>query len=177
MTTFETSQQSDLFPTELASMSSQAAFPAKTSALQESKQVLRASVVDYGQSAPVLLGSFSPDTPSLRTSQTCLMESGEIGLSEFSGTFPRSGMMRSGIVYQLVTLAPHIEGTEFGSLLTPSAQGWKAWTFRNPYALIRKNHADGNLQEQLMRLYQRMITPECEEQLMGFPISWTDLNA
>jgi len=178
MTTFETSQQSDLFPMELESMSSQADFPAKTSQSQETKQEYTTErAVVYGQSAPVLLGSFDPNTPSLKTSQTCLMENGELGLSEYSGTFPRSGMMRSGTVYQLVTLVPHIEGTEYGSLLTPSAQGWKAWTFRNPYALIRKNHADGNLQEQLMRLYQRMITPEFEEQLMGFPKSWTDLNA
>ena len=118
MTTFETSQQSDLFPTELASMSSQAASPAKTSALQESKQVLRASAVDSGQSAPVLLGSFSRDMPSLKTCQTCLMENGELGLSEFSGTFPRSGMMRSGTVYQLPNLARTI--TEIGSGLLPT---------------------------------------------------------
>lgn len=126
MTTFETSQQSDLFPTELASMSSQAASPAKTSALQENKQVLRASAVDYGQSAPVLLGSFSPDTPSLKTSQTCLMENGELGLSEFSGTFPRSGMMRSGTVYQLPNLARTT--TEIGSGLLPTLTAQTAGT-------------------------------------------------
>jgi hypothetical protein len=108
----EQSQQSDWLQTELESMSSQAAFPAKTSQSQERVQASRVSAVDYGQSAPVLLGSFDPDTPSLKTSQTCLMENGEIGLSEFSGTFPRSGMMRSGTVYQLPNLARTI--TEIG---------------------------------------------------------------
>ena len=49
------------------------------------------SVVDSGQSAPVCLGSFDPDTPSLKTSQTCLTEVGDIGLSEYSGTFPQVG--------------------------------------------------------------------------------------
>lgn len=97
-------------------------------------------------------------------------------MAEYSQTWPRSGMMRNGIAYRLPTLAPAIGGTEFGSLLTPSAQMWKAWTFRNPYALIRKKHADGNLQEQLMRLYQRMITPESVEILMGYPKSWSALN-
>ena len=85
-------------------------------------------------------------------------------------------MMCNGIAYQLPTLEPVIDGTEFGSLLTPLAQMWKAWTFRNPFALIRKNHADGNLQEQLMRLYQRMITPECVEIMMGYPKSWSALK-
>ena len=118
MTMYEQSQQSDWLQTELESMSLQAASPAKTSQPLEDRQVLKASAVDYGQSAPVLLGSFSPDTPSLKTLQTCLMENGELGLSEFSGTFPRSGMMRSGTVYQLPNLARTT--TEIGSGLWPT---------------------------------------------------------
>ncbi len=113
MTMSEQSQQSDLFPMELESMSSQEDFPAKTSPSRDTKQALKANAVDSGQSAPVLLGSFDPDTPSLKTSQTCLMENGELGLSEYSGTFPRSGMMRNGTVYQLPNLARTI--TEIGS--------------------------------------------------------------
>jgi hypothetical protein len=121
MTMYEQSQQSDWLQTELESMSLQAASPAKTSQSQETSEALKQSVVDYGQSAPVFLGSFDPNTPSLKTSQTCLMENGELGLSEFSGTFPRSGMMRSGTVYQLPNLARTI--TEIGSGLwsTPLA--------------------------------------------------------
>ena len=119
MTMYEQSQQSDWLQTELESMSSQADSPAKTFQSQETKQVSQTErAVDYGQSAPVLLGSFDPDTPSLKTSQTCLMENGELGLSEFSGTFPRSGMMRSGTVYQLPNLARTT--TEIGSGLWPT---------------------------------------------------------
>ena len=125
MTTFETSQQSDLFPMELESMSSLEDFPAKTSHLQDRKQVLRASAVDCGQSAPVLLGKLDRDTPSLKTSQTCLTETGEIGLSEYSGTFPRSGMMRSGTVYQLPNLARTI--TEIGSGLSATQEERFYW--------------------------------------------------
>ena len=72
MTMLDQSQQSDWLQTELESMSSQEDFPAKTSQSQDTKQALKASAVDYGQSAPVLLGSFDPGTPSLKTSQTCL---------------------------------------------------------------------------------------------------------
>ena len=120
MTTSEQSQQTDLFPTELELMSLREDSPAKTSQLLETKQALKASSVDYGQSAPVLLGSFDPDTPSLKTSQTCLMENGELGLSKYSGTFPRSGMMRSGTVYQLPNLARTI--TEIGSGLSATQE-------------------------------------------------------
>jgi hypothetical protein len=118
MTMYEQSQQSDWLQTELESMSLQADSPAKISASRDTSEVLKQSVVDCGQSAPVCLGSFDLDTPSLRTSQTCLMENGELGLSEFSGTFPRSGMMRSGTVYQLPNLARTI--TEIGSGLWPT---------------------------------------------------------
>ena len=119
MTMYEQSQQSDWLQTELESMSLRAASPAKTSQSQEIRQEYKTErAVDYGQSAPVLLGSFDLNTPSLKTSQTCLMENGELGLSEFSGTFPRSGMMRSGTVYQLPNLARTI--TEIGSGLLPT---------------------------------------------------------
>lgn len=118
MTTSDKSQQTDLFPMELELMSSLEASPAKTSPLQGIKQVLKASVADSGQSAPVFLGRFDPGTPSLKTSQTCFLENGEIGLSEFSATFPRSGMMRSGTVYQLPRLAPTITEIGCGSSVT-----------------------------------------------------------
>ena len=119
MTMYEQSQQSDWLQTELELMSLQAASPAKTYQSQETKQEYKTErEAAYGQSAPVCLGSFDPNTPSLKTSQTCLMENGELGLSEFSGTFPRSGMMRSGTVYQLPNLARTI--TEIGSGLLPT---------------------------------------------------------
>ena len=118
MTTYDKSQQTDLFPMELELMSSLEASPAKTSPLQGIKQVLKASVADSGQSAPVFLGRFDPGTPSLKTSQTCFLENGEIGLSEFSATFPRSGMMRSGTVYQLPNLARTITEIGCGSSVT-----------------------------------------------------------
>ena len=36
--------------------------------------------------------------------------------------------------------------------------------------------ADGNLQEQLARVYRKMITPKCAEIMMGYPEGWTDLD-
>jgi len=119
MTMYEQSQQSDWLQTELESMSSQEVSPAKTFQSQETKQEYKTERgAVYGQSAPVCLGSFQPRYAIFETSQTCLMENGELGLSEYSGTFPRSGMMRSGTVYQLPNLARTI--TEIGSGLLPT---------------------------------------------------------
>ena len=96
--------------------SSPAASPARTSHLPERGLALRASAAAYGANTPDLLGRFDPDTPSLRTSQRCLFE----GLSVFSGTWPRSGMMRNGTAYRLPTLAPLTAGTGYGSSPTHS---------------------------------------------------------
>ena len=121
MKTLDKSQQTDLFPTELELMSSQEDFPAKTSQLQEIRLELKAKEVGYGLSAPVFLGTFDQNTPSLKTSQTCLTEEMEIGLSEFCGTFPKSGMMQSGTVYELQTLARPTGGNESGLFAIPTA--------------------------------------------------------
>lgn len=204
MTMYEQSQQSDWLQTELELMSSQAASPAKTSQQQDKKQELKASAVDYGQSAPVFLGSFDPDTPSLKTSQTCLMENGELGLSEFSGTFPRSGMMRSGTVYQLPHLAHITEETGFGLWPTPTAtanQGAPSMQkrYRRPHfwptpcahesrlGYQRRDTGKKGTQKSLTTLVidsqggrdqvVGTLNPTWVEWLMGFPLGHTDLNA
>ena len=169
MTMYEQSQQSDWLQTELESMSLPADSLAKTSASQETEQEYKTErEVAYGQSAPVLLGSFSPDTPSLKTSQTFLMESGELGLSEFSGTFPRSGMMRSGTVYQLPNLARTT--TEIGSGLWPTPTAHNAKEGAYPSEYTRKTPT-------LSAQAGGKLNPAWVEWLMGFPINHTDLNA
>ena len=96
--------------------------PARTFQSQEiKKESVKAQGRDYGQSAPVFLGRFDPVTQSLKTSQRCLVESGGDGFSEFCSTFPRSGMMRSGTVYQLPNLARTIIEIGSGLLPTPRA--------------------------------------------------------
>lgn len=195
MTMYEQSQQSDWLQTELESMSLPAASPAKTFQFQETEQEYKTEhAVAYGQSAPVFLGSFDPSTPYLKTSQTCLMESGELGLSEFSGTFPRSGMMRSGTVYQLPNLARTI--TEIGSGLwpTPIHSDWKNMDTANQMTLSKvirmwptptaHNAKEGAYPSEYERNTPTLsaqaggaLNPMWVEWLMGFPLGHTDLNA
>lgn len=119
MKMLENLQQNGSKQTELFQTSSLEGSHAKTYRLQETKKALaKAQGRASGQSAPVLLGRFDPITQSLKTSQHSLLENQGNGLSEFYGTYPRSGMMRSGTVYQLPNLARTI--TEIGSGLLPT---------------------------------------------------------
>lgn len=153
------------------SMSSAGGSPAKTSANAVRAQASMASDPAYGWKWPASFVRYDPSAASSwRTRQCSLLG----GLDEFSQTWPEWGWMRDGECCELPPLEQPITERDFTWLLTPTAQSWKAWTFRNPLALIRKNHADGNLQEQLMRLYQRMVTPRCQEILMMWPEGWTD---
>jgi hypothetical protein len=86
---------------------------AKTSATQASAQASTANAPGYGQSMPELLASYDRDSSLWRTSQLCL----DGALSEFSETWPRSGLMRSGTAYRLPPLVPLTAVTESGSLL------------------------------------------------------------
>jgi hypothetical protein len=149
-----------------------AGFPAKTSALQETVTGLTESAADSGEKWRGWFVKYDPDSCSWKTAQCSLLE----GLEQFSETWPAWGLMRNGECFELHPLEQPTIDPAFTWLLTPTAQSWKAWTFRNPLALIRRNHADGNLQEQLMRLCQRMITPRCQEILMMWPEGWTDLK-
>ena len=165
------SQQTDLFQTELELMSLREDSHVKTSQLLADKQALMASAVDCGQSAPVCLGTFDPDMPSLKTSQTCLLETGEIGLSEFYGTFPRSGTMQNGTVYQLPNLARTI--TEIGSGLwrTPAASnGSQGAKSKELYEKCKKTGQSSiNLVDEVRHTPDYWPTPTANEDAAGTP--------
>jgi hypothetical protein len=67
-----------------------------------------------GLNLPASLANYDPDSSLWKTSQRCLLE----GWTLYSGSWPRSGTMRGGIVYQLKPLVPLIGGT--GCLLWPT---------------------------------------------------------
>ena len=151
-------------------MSSLAGSRARTSANAEPEPASTEPEADSGGRWPESFARFDPLALSWKTAQCSLLEDSEQSLE----TWPEWGSMRAGECFELRPLEQPTTGRGFSWLLTPTAQSYKAWTFRNPLALIRKNHADGNLQEQLMRLYQRMTTPRCQEILMMWPEGWTD---
>ncbi len=106
-----------------------------------------------------------------RTWQLCLLE----GYAQFLGPWPRSGMTRSGIAYQLPTLVPGINGTEYGYLPTPTASTPKGAVRNRFYGSPTYR---GNLHEALRNGPDDPIYPHPDfvEQMMGYPTGWTELE-
>jgi hypothetical protein len=96
---------------------SAAASPARTSVMLGSALASLANDPAYGQNTPDSLANFDHFTSSWRTSQHCLVG----GLTLFSETWPRSGMMRNGIAYRLPPLVPLIDEIVSGLWQTPVA--------------------------------------------------------
>jgi len=98
-------------------MSSAAASPARTSASPEKVPASPEQGPVFGTNTLGSLASYDPATSSWRTSQRSLLEEWE----PFSATFPRSGMTRSGTLFQLQPLVRRTGETESGLWRTPSA--------------------------------------------------------
>lgn len=93
---------------------------AKTLALPERAQASPEADRDCGQSTRASFARFNPDTSSWKTSQRCLVE----GWAEFSQTWPRAGMMLSGIAYRLPPSAPLTGVIGCSWLPTPTASAF-----------------------------------------------------
>lgn len=171
------------------SMCSAVGSPVRTSAspAKEPASTERARV--FGQSTPVSLANFVPDTCLWRTWQLSLLG----GWESFSGTWPRSGMTRSGTAYQLQPLAPLTAATDFGLLPTPTE------TANHMAPSMRKHPGMRLLQDGLLptptvadassgpgssgRVGGRnlrtavggSLNPEFIEWMMGFPPGWTEV--
>jgi len=180
--------------------------PAKISAPPAKARVLGGNAADCGESTPVLLAKYDPDTLSWRTSQHCFIE----GLEKFSEIWPRSGMTRNGIAYQLPTLAHLTDATDGGASLipTPTAGDAKSAGSRNlpgskanagvsltdfvkygnsttprrtwptPDASPHKYRLQGDSQQSksLNGIHGGKLNPTWVEWLMGFPLEHTDLK-
>jgi hypothetical protein len=156
-------------------MSLPAASPAKTFHLSARVLVFLERAAGYGKNTPDLLARYDPTSSSWKTSQLCLVE----GLATFSETWPRSGMMRNGIAYQLPPLVPATDETESGLWPTPSARDWKDTPG------MARQAGDRDRTDQLARAVYATenslpgsgtLNPTWVEWLMAFPIGWTDLN-
>jgi hypothetical protein len=180
MKTLEHSQQIDLLPMELPSMLLQEDSPAKILALQEGKQELvKEPGADCGASAFVLLASYDQNTQSLRTSQTCFLahQSGQgDGLAEFSQTWPASGMMRNGKIYQRQPWALPIADQGSGLLPTPTASQWRGAAKKR---FKGSPHYKGSFTVEALRHSidcPQYANPDFVETIMGFPTKWTELK-
>jgi hypothetical protein len=156
--------------------------PARISATPASGLGSTVSAPACGPNTRGSLAFYDPDSSSWRTWQRCLIE----GLTEFSGTWPRAGMTRNGIVYRRASLVPATFGIESFWLPTPQARDGQSW-----YVVGDKTRAssgwarmrDGR-QLHLVHAMQLLLghedkawmNPRFTELVMGFPLGWTDLE-
>ena len=128
---------------------------------------------DSGWKCAVLLAKRGRLSRSWKTQQTCL--NGD--LEEFSGTWPRSGMMRNGIAYQLPTLARPISGIGYGLWPTPET-GMGQRGYQHPSKVLSGSSTHHITVNDFARAYFgiKKLPPCIPEWLMGFPESWTDLE-
>lgn len=187
---------------EFSLASSAEASHVKTSASRGWEQVWQDRAAAYGLNTTDLLANYDPTSSSWRTSQRCLVED----WTRFSGTWPRSGMMRSGTAYQLPPLAPLIKETVSGLLPTPAARDWKGSvqgeTLRARATMTRgvsleefllrgtlptpsagSSHSAGRLDEwggknpfRGTDVGKLHLSPSFVEEIMGFGAGWTELS-
>ena len=141
---------------------------AKTLALQAKEQVWPESEADSGSSSPVSFANYDPNSCSWRSSQHCLDGERET----FSGSWPRSGMMRNGTAYLLHTLAYSTRGTASGLWPTPAARDHHDLSRKGAYssALARKSPSLATLSLARGRSWQEV--PAIYAAVMGFPLDW-----
>lgn len=149
-------------------------FRVKTSALPENVKVLKGNDLAYGVRCIELYGRLDLNTSSLKIRQLSLFPVS----NKSYATFPKSGIMRNGNVYQTTLLDTHTKGKDFTLLPTPTKSDYKA-TFANVKALTRYLNSGHQIRvsdilAQKGFLKSQRIT--LLEMMMGFPIGHTELG-
>lgn len=129
---------------------------------------LDGGAADYGANNCGSFASYDRESHSWRTYQHCLGGARE----EFSGAWPRSGMMRNGIAYLLDTLAYPTSATATGLWPTPAARDYRDLSRKQAFSsqLARKSPSLASRLLTLGRRWQEI--PEIYAAVMAFPSGW-----
>ena len=115
-----------------------------------------------GASAAEYLGSYDPDSHSLRMSQACLPLSLDGSSTESLATWPRCGMVSSGRLYQLPPLALPTEGNESGlsaEMNWPTATALEHKDSGSSYELLAKLDKGGRILRRIATLHLASLGP------------------
>lgn len=147
---------------------------AKTSALLEKVSELSVKEVAYGLKCTELYGKLDLNTSSLKIRQLSLFPVS----NKSYATFPKSGIMRNGNVYQTTLLDTHTKGKDFILLPTPTKSDYKA-TFANVEALTRYLNSGHQIRVSDILAQKGFLKSQhiaLLEMMMGFPIGHTELE-
>lgn len=144
---------------------------------------LTAHEAGFGWNTSVSLTKFDRVSSLWKTSQTCfraLEGDGGNGLAEYLETWPCSGLMHGGVVYELAILERPISEIGFGLLPTPRASKRGA---RRPETAIESLRRRGRskphkLEDALVILEGKtgIPNPQYVEWMQGLPKMWTGLE-
>lgn len=148
---------------------------ANRTALLVSVKRLVTSVI-CGPKCGELLAKLTLDGLWLKTYQGCYQAKMDGSFEEYSGILPKWGILSAGELQALPGLEPYIDESEWRLLPTPTASDYKG-------GCLRKNTKKqmSNLKEHIYtfsdsQTHSIYLNPDFLENLMGFPIGWTELN-
>lgn len=120
---------------------------------------------------------YSRDTSSWKTCQQSFLED----LESFSETWPRQGITVNGVAYQRHMLEPVTRETVGGLLPTPRSSEWKGVGkvgSKSSLNMRDKNYLSGVINETCSPPNGEAthLNPSFVEEMMGYPVGWTDLK-
>ena len=145
------------------------ASPARTSALPEMERESQGNGLDSGLKWPESLTKYDLLTSSWRTAQCSLFG----GLSEFSGIWPKWGMMQNGECWGLETSEATTDEEEYGFWPTPT-KSWSNGREGGSGALEKLIGIYGTPEK--VRSIWKNLSPSFVETLMMWPEGWTGLQ-
>jgi hypothetical protein len=152
-------------------MSFLAAFHARTSAQPVRELASMASAVDYGRTSIASFAKYDRASCGWKTVQCSLLEDSD----EFSGTWPRWGMMRNGASSErtMPTLRTSERGSGFWPTLTASIGKKCGGRHKGKSDTLASRLAEV---EGLSTTSTGRVNPEWSEWLMGFPSGWSAIE-
>lgn len=140
-------------------------FHAKTFPMRENESESLGREADFGPKCSESFARFDLDSLSWKTCRHCATEDS----TEFLGTWPAAGTMRSGVCFRRVKWVPHTHAKECSLWPTPTASH-----------ATGSNAAGSSGRKTAIRNGTYMSSGHAtshREWLMGFPIAWTRIDA
>lgn len=163
------------------SISSPGGSRARTSALPGPGSELKVRGAGCGKSSFVSFARYDPGSCSWKMLRCSLFGV----FLPYSGTWPKRGMIRSGICLRLRSSGSRTSGRESLYLPTPQASDGKFCMIRRPvkmrrgaYRICSNQGIDGsaNLKDIAWNVWGGPLSPRYVEVMMGFPLDWTSVK-
>ena len=148
---------------------SHAKTPASDKLSGEPASELTACELDYGEKSSVWPLTYDQESSSWKTYQASFLP----GLDEFSGTWPRSGMTRSGVAFLHPRPVSPIDVTASGLLPTPAARDFRDISKGQAFLSQRSRHSPSLATKLLERGVDWTMLSTAYEAVMGLSLQHT----